>query len=232
MTSAAGSHKNAPGPDARAVTCYTVRMNRLVLALVLLLSSVTAARAQQVAVGLLPFDVVSVNGAGREAGENLAKLVRVEMIRAHKLRPLLLELPPDAKLPMDASASAAIGKSGGASLVISGTVIEATETHSSNRASTGGLLSGVGVGGSVSKSTARVSLNVELIDAETGESVKNFEVEGKNTDLGVGADFSTALGGADIGGAGWDKSPMAKALREAARKINDEVAKAAASRRR
>lgn len=207
-------------------------MNRLALVALLLLSSASAARAQQVAVGLLPFDVVSVDGAGHDAGENLAKLIRVEMIRGRKVRPVLLELPADAKLPMDASAAAEIGKAGGAALVISGTVIEATESHSSNSANTGGLLSGIGVGGSVSKSTARVSLNVELIDAETGESVKNFEVEGKNTDVGVGADFSTALGGADIGGSGWDKSPMAKALREAARKINDEVAKAAASRKR
>ena len=207
-------------------------MNRLALVLLLSLASAPAAYAQQLAVGLLPFDVVSVSGAGREAGENLAKLVRVEMIRGHKVRPVLLELPSEAKLPIDAAAAAQIGKTAGAGLVVSGTVIEATESHSSNSANTGGLLSGVGVGGSVSKSTARVSLNVEVVDAETGESVRNFEVEAKNTDLGVGADFSTALGGADIGGSGWDKSPMAKALREAARKINEEVAKAAASRKR
>lgn len=205
-------------------------MRRHVLALTVLLCTAASAGAQQVAVGLLPFDVVSVRGAGGEAGQNLARLVRVEMIRARKVRPILLDLPADAKLPMDATAAGQIGKAGGAALVVAGTVIEATESHSSNRANTGGLLSGVG--GSVSKSTARVSLNVELIDAETGESVKSFEVNAKNTDLGVGADFSSALGGADIGGSAWDKSPMAKALREAARKINDEVAKAAAARKR
>lgn len=209
-----------------------MRMHRLLLVVVLSLCTPAAAAAQQVAVGLLPFDIVSVSGAGGEAGENLAKLVRVEMIRARKVRPVLLDLPADAKLPVDATVAAEIGKTAGAGLVVSGTVIEATESHSSNRANTGGLLSGVGVGGSVSKSTARVSLNVDLIDAETGESLKNFEVEAKNTDIGVGADFSTALGGADIGGSGWDKSPMAKALREAARKINDEVVKAVAARKR
>lgn len=207
-------------------------MHRLTLAVIVSLFTAAAAQAQQVAVGLLPFDVVNVSGSGAQAGENLAKLVRVEMIKAHKLRPVLLELPGGARLPMDAGAAAQIGKAGGAALVISGTVIEATETHSSNSASSGGLLSGIGVGGSVSKSTARVALNVELIDAATGESVKNFDVEGKNTDVGVGADFNTALGGADIGGSGWDKSPMAKALREAARKISDEAAKTAASRKR
>lgn len=206
-------------------------MLRVALTLTVFLLSAGIAHAQQVAVGLLPFDVVSVSGAGYQAGENLAKLLRVEMIRARKVRPVLLELPPSTKLPMDASAAAQIGKGGGAQLVVSGTVIEATETHSSNSASTGGLLNGIGVGGNVSKSTARVTLNVELIDAETGESVKNFEVNAKNTDVGVGADFSSVLGAADIGGSGWDKSPMAKALREAARKVNDEVARAAASRK-
>lgn len=207
-------------------------MHRLTLALTLSLSTAAAASAQQIAVGLLPFDVVSVSGAGAQAGENLAKLLRVEMIRARKVRPVLLELPGGARLPLDASVAAQIGKGGGAALVVSGTVIEATETHSSNRANTGGLMDSLGVGGSLSKSTAHVSLNVELIDADTGESVKNFEVNANNTDVGVGAGFSTALGGADIGGSGWDKSPMAKALREAARKINDEVAKAAAARKR
>jgi len=57
-------------------------------------------------------------------------------------------------------------------------------------------------------------------------------VSAKNTDLGIGADFSTALGGADIGGSGWDTSPMAKALREAARKINDGLVKVAARHKR
>lgn len=207
-------------------------MNRLVLAsLIVFFTAVTGASAQQTAVGLLPFDVVSVSGAGAQAGENLAKLLRVEMIRARKLRPVLLDLPAEARLPLDASVAAETGKSAGAAVVVAGTVIEATETHSSNSANTGGLMGRVGVGGSVSKTTAHVSLNVELIDAATGQSLKNFEVNAKNTDVGVGADFSSVLGGVDVGGSGWDKSPMAKALREAARKINDELVKALASRK-
>ena len=207
-------------------------MLRFALALTLWLSGPLPAAAQQVAVGLLPFDVVSVGGASAEAGRNLARLVRVEMIRARKLRPVLLELPAGARLPLDPAAAGQIGKADGAGLVVAGTVIDATETHSSNRANTGGLLGGVGVGGSVRKTTARVSLYLEVIDAETGESLDTFEVSAKNTDLGIGADFSTALGGADIGGSGWDTSPMAKALREAARKINDGLVKVAARHKR
>jgi curli biogenesis system outer membrane secretion channel CsgG len=207
-------------------------MNRVIFTGLIALALSTPAHAQQVPVGLLPFDVVSVSGAGSEAGVNLAKLLRVEMIRARKLRPVLLDLPSDAKLPVEADVAAQVGKAGGAAVVIAGTVIEATESHSSNSANTGSLMGGLGVGGSLSKSTARVTLNVDLVDAETGESIKNFEVNAKNTDVGVGADFSSALGGVDVGGSGWDTSPMAKALREAARKINDEVVKALASRKR
>lgn len=153
------------------------------------------------------------------------------MIRAKKVRPVLRELPAESKLPIDALDAAKIGKAGGAALVVSGTVIEAVESHSSNSANTGGLMGNLGVGGSLSRSTARVSLNIELVDAETGETVKNFEVSAKNTDVGLGADFSTTLGSMDLGGGAGDKTPMAKALREAARKVNEEVAKVAVKRR-
>lgn len=208
-------------------------MTRFILYLTLVIAAIGArpAAAQQVTVGLLPFDVVSVEGAGTQAGESLAKLIRVEMIRAKKVRPVLLELPAESKLPIDALDAAKIGKAGGAALVVSGTVIEAVESHSSNSANTGGLMGNLGVGGSLSRSTARVSLNIELVDAETGETVKNFEVSAKNTDVGLGADFSTTLGSMDLGGGAGDKTPMAKALREAARKVNEEVAKVAVKRR-
>ena len=188
------------------------------------------AQAQQTPVGLLPFDVVSVSGAGGDAGANLAKLLRLEMIRGRKLRPLLLELPAGTSLPMDPKNAAKIGTDSGASLVVAGTVIEATQQYSSNRANTGGLLSGIGVGGSVSRQTARVSLDIELIDAATGALVKSFEVEGKNTDVGVGMDLSSALGGLGLGDNAWEKTPMGKALREAARKANDEIVKVARDR--
>ncbi|HET7616868.1 MAG TPA: CsgG/HfaB family protein [Vicinamibacterales bacterium] len=188
------------------------------------------ARAQQLPIGLLPFDVVNVSGAAGDAGANLAKLVRLEMIRGRTLRPILLELPADAALPLDPSNAAQIGAGAGAALVVAGTVVDATQQHSSNRANTGALLSGFGVGGSVSKQTARVSLDIEVIDAATGQLVKTFEVEGKNTDVGVGMDFSSALGGLGVGDDAWEKSPMGKALREAARKVSEALTRVAKNR--
>lgn len=212
-----------------------MRMLRPILVCGALLAALTLAapaRAQQLPIGLLPFDVVNVSGAAGDAGANLAKLVRLEMIRGRTLRPILLELPAGSTLPLDPSSAAQIGSGAGAALVIAGTVLEATQQHSSNRAHTGGLLSGLGVGGSVSKQTARVSLDIEVIDAATGQLVKTFEVEGKNTDVGVGMDFSSALGGLGVGDNAWEKSPMGKALREAARKVSQEIARVAKNRPR
>jgi hypothetical protein len=41
--------------------------------------------------------------------------------------------------------------------------------------------------------------------------------------VGVGADIWTSLGGFDVGDTSWDKSPMGKALREAAQKLAAEA---------
>ena len=68
-------------------------------------------------------------------------------------------------------------------------------------------------------------MQVELVDPATGQVFDTFEVEGANTDVGVGADLNTALGSFDVGDSGWDKSPMGKALREAAQKASKEIAK-------
>ena len=60
---------------------------------------------------------------------------------------------------------------------------------------------------------------------KTGEVVDTFEVEATNSGTSVGADFSTALGGIDNEGSGFDQSTVGKALREAAQKVAAEVAK-------
>jgi len=74
------------------------------------------------------------------------------------------------------------------------------------------------------KTRAEVRLHVEIVNSE-GATTHAFEVEGDNTDVGIGADLWTTLGGFDVGDAGWDKSPMGKALREAAEKLVNEVQK-------
>jgi curli biogenesis system outer membrane secretion channel CsgG len=196
------------------------------LALLIVLGPVAAAQAPP-RVGILPFDVVSVDSAGAEASAALAKLVRIEMIKGRKLTPVLVTLPAEATHPVPSEQAASLGKSADVGLVIVGTVIEASTSQTSRSASTGSVLGSLGIGGRVDKSTAKVSLHLDLVDTATGKVVNSFDVEGKASETGIGMDFSTALGDVDTGGDAWANTPMGKALSDAARKVSDEVAKRA-----
>ena len=90
--------------------------------------------------------------------------------------------------------------------------------------STYGLGGSIGssVGGSMTRTRAEVKMHVELAGKD-GEVSDAFPVEASNTDVGVGTDIWTAIGSFDLGDHGWDKSPMGKALREAARKLSTET---------
>jgi hypothetical protein len=207
------------------------RLRRFALLLLGLLAlhvaAAPSAAQDRVRVGLLPFDVASVQGGTPQAAEAMAKLVRAQMISSRTLQPVLLPVPDGASLPLTEAQIAALAAEHDVALVVSGTILDASTTRGSNRIHTGSLGGAVGlgsVGGSVSKTRAEVQLHVEMANAE-GRVVHNFEVEGDNTDVGVGADLWTTLGGFDVGEASWDKSPMGKALREAAEKLASEVNK-------
>ncbi|MDE3156888.1 MAG: hypothetical protein KGN76_17445 [Acidobacteriota bacterium] len=188
-----------------------------------------AAASRQLTVGIVPFDVASVDGSGEQASTALAKLVRIEMIREHALRPLLLTPPPGATTPIPDDQAVTIGRAAHADVVVVGTVIDADTSTSTHSADTGGLLSGLGasLGAHLDRVTAHVTLHLDLIDPAAGKLVDSFEVEAKKSQSGVGADFSTTLGGFDSGDDAWSNSPMGKALREAAQKVTTELAKRA-----
>ncbi len=200
------------------------------LALALAVGATPAAAAsRQVTVGIVPFDVASVDGGGAQASTALAKLVRIEMIRNHTLRPVLLSPPPGATTPIPDDQAVALGHSAHADVVLVGTVIDAETSTSTHSADTGGFLSGLGanIGGRLDRVTADVSLHLDLIDPAAGKLVDSFEVEAKKSQTGVGADFSTTLGSFDSGDDAWSNSPMGKALREAAQKVAAELARRA-----
>jgi hypothetical protein len=189
-----------------------------------LLMASSAAGQDRTRIGLLPFDVANVSGGTHTAAQALAKLVRVEMITDKRVQPILLEVPPGARLPLSASQLAALATEHDLQMIIAGTILEAETTRGSNRVSTRGLGGRLGssVGTSVSRTRAEVSMHVELV-TRAGEVDHAFQVEGTNTDVGVGADIWTSLGGFDVGDTSWDKSPMGKALREAAQKLAAEA---------
>ncbi len=195
-------------------------------ALALILLTPAAALAQATKVGILPFDVVSVDNAGEQASSALAKLVRIELIKARKFTPALIDLGTDAKMPVEAERAATLGKTAETALVIVGTVTNVSSSSSSHGANAGGLLSSIGVGGSIQRSTAVVGVHVDLVDPAAAKVVDSFDLEAKNSDSGLGLDFSSALGSIDTGG-NPDASPMGKALQAVAKKLSDELNKRA-----
>ncbi len=199
-------------------------MKNVLFALLAVLLASGAAAQERVRVGLLPFDVANVGGGSHTAAQALAKLVRVEMITDTRVQPVLLELPAGARLPLSAAQLAALAAENDLTMIIAGTILDAETTRGSNRVSTRGLGGRLGssVGTSVSRTRAEVSMHVELVSKD-GEVTHAFQVEGTNTDVGVGADIWTSLGSFDVGDASWDKSPMGKALREAAQKLAAEA---------
>jgi hypothetical protein len=189
-----------------------------------LLMASSAAAQERTRIGLLPFDVANVSGGTHTAAQALAKLVRVEMITDKRVQPILLEVPSGARLPLSAAQLAALAAEHDLQMIIAGTILEAETTRGSNRVSTRGLGGRLGssVGTSVSRTRAEVSMHVELV-TRAGDVDHAFQVEGTNTDVGVGADIWTSLGGFDVGDTSWDKSPMGKALRESAQKLAAEA---------
>jgi len=202
-------------------------MRRLLGAAIVLALALPAAAADKLRAGILPFDVVSVDGAADAASRAMAKLVRMEMIKNSKLTPELLTVAPGTKTPISAEMASTLGKQANVAVVIIGTVMEASSEQSTHSADTGSIMSGLGIGGRVDKSTAKVSLHVDLVNPASGEIADSFDVEGKASEMGLGGDFSTTLGGFDTGNTSWEKTPMGKALQDAAKKLTEQVAKRA-----
>jgi hypothetical protein len=206
----------------------SLRPGPAVVAVAVLLASIAQASAQdRTRVGIIPFDVASVDGGSRTAATAMAKLVRQQMVTSKALQPVLIEVAAGQSLPLSEDQLAALAAEHKVSLIVAGTILEASTTRGSNRVSTGSLGGAIGiggVGGSMTKTHAEVRLHTELVNAE-GRTVHAFEVKGDNTDVGVGADLWTTLGSFDVGEASWDQSPMGKALREAAQKLTAEVNK-------
>lgn len=201
-------------------------LRALVCSALLMLAGVQAPAQERTRIGLLPFDIASVDGGTHAAAAALAKLVRAELITDRRVQPILLDVPAGATLPLSKAQLAALASEHDLALIVAGTILEATTTRGSNRVSTGALSGRIGgyVGGSMTRTRAEVRMHVELAGPD-GQVREAFQVEGDNTDVGVGADIWTALGGFDMGDAGWDKSPMGKALREAAETLASETVK-------
>jgi len=192
----------------------------MVLCLCTLVAPAAPAAAPPLRVGVVPFDFTTSDGDSSQAAASLAKLLRAQMIVGRQVQPVVLDVPAGARPPFAPDALVAAASGAGVQVIVAGTVLEATTSHASNRF----RLPGSSIGGSLTRVKAKVVLQIELDDPATGQAFDSFQVEGSNTDVGVGADIYTVLGSFEAGDNGWEKSPMGKALREAAEKASAQVA--------
>jgi len=215
------------------------RLAAIVLSALIGASALSASAApRKLVVGIPPFDVAAVDGDS-SAGQVLSKLIRIEMTKNIRLQPVLLtEVPAkpdpaaDASAAGDAAAAAPdAAKSAGPApndVLLIGTVLAADASQNSQDVNTPSMFGGnLTIGGRVGRSTATVSLHIEIVDPKTGDTIDTFEVESKSSKTGVGADLQTAAGSYDSGDPSFDKSPMGEALRGAAAKVAAEMAKRA-----
>lgn len=79
-------------PRARAILACTLVMG--------VLTGTHAAAQGRARVGLIPFDVASVDGGTHQAATALAKLVRAQMITSRTMQPVLIDLPAGETLPL------------------------------------------------------------------------------------------------------------------------------------
>jgi curli biogenesis system outer membrane secretion channel CsgG len=194
--------------------------------LISFIAAVATPRADTtLSVGLVPFDLASTEGASMSASDALVKLVRLEMLKVKGLQPELVELPPGTQLPLSPKKAAQLGRAAKADVVLVGTILDASSSHSNHGAAIPQL--GGYVGGGVSRTSAQLSVHVEVVNSATSEIVDTFEVQGKASGTGVSADVMTMAGSFKIGDAAWEKTPMGKALREVARKIVEETSRRA-----
>ncbi|MCP4631697.1 MAG: hypothetical protein GY855_02130 [candidate division Zixibacteria bacterium] len=112
--------------------------------------------------------------------------------------------------------AAQVGKLLGVELAVFGSVTEFGEKKSE----TGGKLKKFGIGGGISKSEARVAIDVRIVDTGTGQilAADNVEGEEKKTGLSVDTkDFSFA------DRSKFDKTQVGKATRKAIEKIMKKI---------
>jgi curli biogenesis system outer membrane secretion channel CsgG len=116
--------------------------------------------------------------------------------------------------------AAQVGKLLGVELAIFGAVTEFGE--SKKETSVGGL-GGVfgGGGGGITKSKARVAIDIRFVNTSTGEILYAESVAGEESSLGVSVDVRDI----DFATGGWDDTKIGKATRKAVDQIVDEIAK-------
>jgi hypothetical protein len=210
-----------------------MQVRQLAVAVCVVAASMAGARAAQaddrpqIKVGVLPFVDATGTGAA-ESGAVLGRLVQAEITHSTELQGRVLNDPGVNPEDIDVEKAAEIGQGRNVDVVVIGTVLEASSSHSSKGANTGRIF-GQSMGASVYRAKATVVLQGDLVEVSTGKRIASLRVKGDNSDTKVGATAYTDLGSLSSDNNGWLESPIGKATQEAiaelVKKLNVEAAK-------
>jgi curli biogenesis system outer membrane secretion channel CsgG len=136
------------------------------------------------------------------------------VLERSKMDALLNEQNFGASGRVDVSSAAQVGKALGAQALIFGDVTEYSERQSSVGSTINVGRNGSGqVGGSISKVTAQVTIDLRLVDATTGQVITSVRGEGKASATGVAAQYQRA--DQSLGGGTSAQTPLGEASRNA-----------------
>ena len=196
----------------------TVAVARSVILAVLFPALVMAQK-----IGVLPFDDAS--GVGEQFGEQVAKIIRSEMLKEKRFLPKFIKYAPgaEAAATVDVEKAIELGKKNGVDYVVIGTILEA-ESNSSSSGVGGIQVFGQSVGSSLRTVSASITVQADLVSVKDAKLLESFRSSGSDTNASVGANVSTEWGSFDADKDGTGDSPTAKALREAVEQLVQEIA--------
>jgi curli biogenesis system outer membrane secretion channel CsgG len=152
-----------------------------------------------------------------------------QVLERAKINEVLAEQDLASAGRVDARTGAATGKVTGAQILITGDVTEFSYQQSAIGGALGILKKKARVGGGVGKISAKMALDLRMIDATTGEVLASSRGEGKASTTGLAADFAESDKQLGVGTA--KQTPLGKAARQAVDEAVAELAKTVNTKR-
>jgi len=175
--------------------------------------------AQPMGAGFMPAPTNYAVGLTEMLTTALTQQNQFVVLERSKVDAVLNEQNLGASGRVDVASAAQAGKVLGAQALIYGDVTEYSEHQSSIGSTINVGRNGNGqVGGSISKVTAQVTIDLRLVDATTGQVIASVRGQGKASATGVAAQFQSA--DQSLGAGTSAQTPLGEASRNA---VNDAV---------
>ncbi len=209
----------------------------IILSLTCLLATATMAQGLKKRVAVMDFEDKTGHGAWH-IGSGMADMLTTALVKSGKfmvierqqLQAVLKEQAMGLSGAITPQSAAQVGKLLGVELMVIGSVNEFGEKQSSVGGSVGGRLGGGKLGGlgginrlGVETKTARVGLDIRLVNTTTGEIVAAEGIAEEESKKGVDIGHDEFSFSSDVG---WDNTLAGKATRKAVGKVVELVTKA------